>query len=326
MKLITITLLANILALVVANIAFAQVEAFTSRAFYKPFVSEISSTLNQVHIGSTQNNFPTGAKLNSNLMEVHLGTDIPVLYGQNSQFNWALSAPVSLHVLWAAFEETTAPIVNNDYRFGMSFTGIKYLNKGFVQNIAVKITPFAHESTHLGDELTIFGTQHPDQFYRINVSYEYYELGLCLNDPDTLSGNVLSVKAGFMGLLNPQKGYYSSFENETYQQTIHSSRRWCEYYLQVNYVKTQGLLTTATWHPELSIEARNRVKYNYQSTDLEDRVWCINAYAGYSYRPKNKKVLKSVGHYFRYYNGINPHGQFRNGNYTFAGYAIVAFL
>jgi len=299
---------------------------FTNRGFYKPFVSEISSTINKVSVGGAKNTLPNGEISNTKFTEIHLGVDIPILYGEKPKFKWAVSAPVSLHVLWAPFEDITAPIVNNDYRFGLSFTGLTYLNNSLIKNISFKITPFAHESTHIGDELTIYGFQNIDDFYRVNVSYEYYELGITLNDPDTLSGNLLSFRMGLMGLINPTKGYYSFSDNEIGDKTFYPSKRWAEFYFQLNYKKTEGFLTSKTWHPSLSIEARNRVKYEYEREDKSDRVWCINAFIGYDVTPKNTNNIKTVGHYLRFYTGINPHGQLRNFDYRFIGYSIVAYI
>ncbi|MFK5855514.1 MAG: hypothetical protein QM503_05240 [Bacteroidota bacterium] len=298
---------------------------FYGRTFYKPFVSEISSTLSNISIGGVRNTLPSGTINNTAFTEVHLGADIPILYSEKKSFRWALSIPVSMHMLWATFEETTAPIVNTDYRFGLSFTGITYLNNSFLKNISFKVTPIAHESTHIGDEITIYGFQNIANFYRVNVSYEYYELGITLNDPDTLSTNLLSVRLGLMGLINPTKGYYSFFENEIGDKPVFPSKRWAEYYIELNYYKNTGFLTSETWKPSISIELRNRVKYEYENEGKSDREWCINAFIGYDFVPKRTKVIKSVGHYFRFYSGLNPHGQFRNIYYRFIGYSIVLF-
>ena len=65
--------------------------------------------------------------------------------------------------------------------------------------------------------------------------------------------------------------------------------------------------------------------YAYETQGKEDRVWCYNAYLGYDYTPRNSKNIKSVGHYLRYYNGVTPHGQFRNTKSQFIGYTIVAY-
>ncbi len=318
-----------LLLILVSFIGYSQEDNYFSlfygRTYYKPFVSEISSTLSNISVGAVRNTLPTGISNNTVFTEVHLGADIPILYSERKSFNWALSIPVSMHMLWATFEETTAPIVNNDYRFGLSFTGITYLNNSYIKNISFKVTPIAHESTHIGDELTIYGFQNIANFYRVNVSYEYYELGITLNDPDTITSNLLSVRVGLMGLINPTKGYYSFFENEIGDKPVYPSKRWAEYYIELNYHKTTGFLTSKTWKPTISVELRNRVRYEYENEDKSDREWCINAFIGYDFVPKKTKVIKSVGNYFRYYSGINPHGQFRNMDYRFIGYSIILF-
>lgn len=323
-------LLLIIITLFISKASYTQNQncfsPFTNRSFYKPFVSEISSTLINISTGDAKSTLVTNAKRKAILTEIHLGVDLPLLYGTTQNFKWAMSAPISLHVLWAPFEKTTAPIINNDYRFGLSFTGITYLNNSYVKNLSFKFTPIAHESTHLGDEITLYGYQNLDNFYRVNVSYEYYELGLTLNDPDTLTGNLLSLRLGFIGLLNPDKGYYSFYENEIGDRTFFPSKRWAEYYFQLNYKKTDGPLASKTWHPSFSIEARNRVKYEYENENEAKRVWCLNTFIGYDYVPKNASNIKSVGHYIRFYRGLNPHGQFRDFYYRFVGYSMVVYL
>jgi hypothetical protein len=226
-------------------------------------------------------------------------------------------------MVWYPLEKTTSPIINTDYRFGLSFTGHTKFKNPFIKNISFEIKPFAHESTHLGDEFTISGFQDDTSFYRVNVSYEYYELSLTLNDPEVLNENTLSLRFGFMGLINPHKGYYTLSKNEIGDNTLYPSKRWGEIYFDFNYKKVNGFLTGKHWQPSISLELRNRIKYNYGNTDKERRVWCVNIYTGYCYIPKKIKSIESIEHYFRYYNGLNPHGQFRNGTCYFIGYSII---
>ncbi len=315
--------------LFIANLTLAQnkTTAFTSRNFYKPFISEISSTLNNLSLGKTDvHSFMDHACEYIVINEVHLGMDIPLVYGERNDFRWAVSAPVSIHMVWNPFEETTSPIINNDYRFGLSFTAYKTLNHHFIKNLSFKITPFAHESCHLGDEITIYALQNNPDFYRINVSYEYYELGLTLNDPELLDENTLSCRVGFMGLIHPKEGYYSLSENEIGNNTLYLSHRWAEYYLQLNYKQTQGFASNDKWHPNLSVEFRNRIQYNYQEDVKEERKWCINAYIGYDYTPAKDGATKTIGHYLRVYNGVNPHGQLREGTSRFLAYSALIYF
>lgn len=44
-------------------------------------------------------------------------------------------------------------------------------------------------------------------------------------------------------------------------KSVFPSKRWTEYYIELNYYKNTGLLTSETWKPSISIELRNRVKY-----------------------------------------------------------------
>ena len=297
---------------------------FTSRDFNKPFVSEISSTLNNLSFGIVESTKISGRDVKKlTVNEIHLGIDLPLIYSNKNKLTWALSIPISTHMVWYPLEETTSPIINTDYRFGLSCTGHIKFGNPYIKNISFEIKPFAHESTHLGDELTISGFLDDTSFYRVNISYEYYEISLTLNDPEVLNENALSLRFGFIGLINPQKGYYTLSENEIGDNTLYPSKRWGEIYIDLNYKKVNGFLTSKHWKPNISLELRNRVKYNYGNTEKENRIWCVNTYAGYCYTPKKIDAIESIGHYIRYYNGLNPHGQFRNGTCYFIGYSII---
>lgn len=321
-------LIISLFFLFLYNNAFCQRDSnlymFTGRDFNKPFVSEISSTLNNLSFGLVESTKISGKDVKRlTVNEVHLGIDIPLVYSNKNRLKWALSIPISNHMVWYPLEETTSPIINNDYRFGISYTGhIKFENP-YIKNISFEVKPFAHESTHLGDEFTISGFQDDSSFYRVNITYEYYELSLTLNDPEVLSENALALRFGFLGLINPQKGYYTLFENEIGDNSLYPSRRWGEIYFDVNYKKVNGFLTSKYWQPNISVELRNRIKYNYPNTGKENRVWCANVYLGYCYTPEKKNTIESIGHYVRYYNGVNPHGQFRNGTCYFIGYSLI---
>ncbi len=308
--------------------AYSQTEEgfhfFTSRDFNKPFVSEISSPLNNISYGEVRSTKISGkgTKVFS-ANDLHLGIDVPLIYSNKNKFKWAISLPISSHMIWYPLEKETSPVLNNDYRFGFSFTGHFTLNNPYIKNLSFEIKPFAHESTHLGDEFTIMGFQDDSSFYRVNITYEYYELSLTLNDPEMLDENTLSLRLGFMGLINPSNGYYTLFKNEIGNNTLYPSKHSGEFYADFNYKKVSGFLTSKQWKPNISLELRNRIKYDYRNSDNEERVWCASVYVGYDYRPKLINTVKSIGHYFRYYNGVSPHGQFRIGTCSFIGYSMI---
>ena len=297
---------------------------FTSRDFNKPFISEISSTLNKICFGNVKSTKISGEGVKTfSINEIHLGIDVPLIFSNKSKLKWAISMPVSSHMTWYPLEEETSPILNNDYRFGFSFTGHLAIQNRYIKNLSFLIKPFAHESSHLGDEFTIMGFQEDSSFYRVNITYEYYELSLTLNDPEMLDENVLSMRLGFMGLINPKNGYYTLFKNEIGNNTLYPSNHSGEFYVDFNYKKVNGLFTSKLWKPNISVELRNRIKYDYRNTDNEERIWCTNIFAGYDYIPEFANTVKSIGHYIRYYNGVAPYGQFRIGTCYFIGYSMV---
>lgn len=72
-------------------------------------------------------------------------------------------------------KDESAPIVDTDYRFGFMMK----FQYGLTETswLGVRLTPWAHESTHVGDEYTIIASRVPG-FERINPSFEYLEYGL----------------------------------------------------------------------------------------------------------------------------------------------------
>ncbi len=84
----------------------------------------------------------------------------------------------------------------------------------------------------------------------------------------------------------------------------------------------EGVLCSQRWMQEISVEAKNRVKFSYSTDIPEDRLWSVNLYLGYRHLLKNQK--SSLGFYVRYYYGINPYGQMRNiADFQSIGYSIV---
>ncbi len=322
-------LIASILFLIKTNFLFSQQsfknQLFQKRTYFKPMVSEISSTLNKVSVIAASGFKKDNKDLGKILSEVHLGAEFPIYSYKGSKSSFSIFVPVSLHVLWATFEPKTAPIVNNDYRFGFSLAYLKPLTSNYLKNVSIKAIPFAHESTHLGDEITIAGLEF-DQFYRINVSYEYYELAITLNDPDTLKGNLFTIRAGLMGLINPIKGYYSWSDVETQGKDIFPTERWAEYYLQLQYRNTTAFYSSARMQFVWSFEARNRIRYDYLIDKSESYFWCFNNYFGYNYSPNGNEGQPTFGSFFVLYRGLNFNGQLRNSRLNYVGYSMVVYI
>ncbi|MEA1874807.1 MAG: DUF1207 domain-containing protein [Bacteroidota bacterium] len=324
---------ANILVLIIicfAHSGFSQntkFQFFDDPAFGDAFVSDIRSPMMKMEflrLNRLDDNFYLSNYANRPFIETHFGADIPLIAYHNpvNNVSWKFNADIASIVLVDMFEKTTAPVINNDYFFGFSFFVLKTMNHKQFKNVGLQLFPFFHESTHLGDEFVMHGQAMISDFKRINISYEAWEFAFVLNDPDTIHSNLLSLKAGMHGLWFPSEGYYAVDSFEVGGADVPLSTKNFEYFVQINYQHTEGALCSKRWMQEISVEARNRVKFAFEPDHIEDRLWSINLYAGYRHLLKNQK--SSLGFYVRYYYGINPHGQMRNvADYQSIGCSIV---
>ncbi|MDA3911473.1 MAG: DUF1207 domain-containing protein [Bacteroidales bacterium] len=300
---------------------------FENSEFGKPFVSDIRSPIIKmelVKLNDLDGNYYLNDFSNRPFIETHLGADIPLIAYHNAEnnFSWKLNADIASIVLVDMFETSTAPVINNDYFFGLSLSLLKNLDHKKLKNIGVQLVPIFHESTHLGDEFIMHGQALVPDFKRINISYEAWEFAFVLNDPNTIRLNLLSFKAGIHGLWFPSEGYYGIDSLEVGGVDVPLSSKHFEYFIQMNYQQTEGFLCSKRWMQEISVEARNRVKFAYDYESQEERLWSVNVYLGYRHLLKNQK--SSLGFYVRYYYGVNPHGQMRNtADFQSIGYSIV---
>ncbi len=316
----------------------------TQKSYYRPLSVEAHPTEFQIKplciIKDYAYSRPNDADGYRAVIELNFGKELPIIgydfyrgddfESDRASFSIGLWIPISIHVLWDAFDSTTAPIVNNDYRFTYGTLKAIYRFRGHdhaIRNIALKFTPYGHESTHLGDELTIYANMHFPDFKRINVSYEYWELGLSFNDLDKrVEKNNLMLRLGLWGLHHRDRGFYTTDTTETNGQIVHASKRYMEYYLNLSYDNfllsnfirhNKKLKTKFGWMNFLSLELSNRIVYNYDKqfiNELEQRAWNLNIMFGYKYNPEGKPNLQPLSIFIGYYYGMNPHGQLREQN------------
>jgi hypothetical protein len=300
---------------------------FRESHILKPFLSEIRSTAIKAELAwlnKLDENYYISGYTSRPFIEVHLGTELPVYYLVNRQkgFKFSTSGYVGSILLIDMFEQTTSPVINSDYFFGLKTAAIQYIDHPFIRNIGIKLVPVFHESTHLGDEFSIHGYHDLPDFRRVNVSYEAWEIAAVLNDPDTIQSNLFSAKVGLHGLWNQADGYYSTDSLETKNRLAPPSKKNYEYYIQLNLQRTEGFLCSGRWMNVLSVEASNRLKFSYDEAIAEKRNWNINLYFGWNYI--SERSGHHLGFFFRYYAGIIPNGQFRNnGGYRYAALSIV---
>jgi hypothetical protein len=300
---------------------------FEKSSILNPFLSEIRSTVIKTEFASLNkldNNYYLSDYTNRLFIETHLGVDVPFIKytsGDNS-LKLNVSGEIGNILLIDMFEEITAPVINTDYFFGLKTGAIKYLDNSYVKNIGLKVVPLFHESTHIGDEFSIHGFNDIPDFKRVNISYEAWEIAAVINDPDTIMSNLLSFKAGAQGLWGRRDGFYVTDTLETKGIIVPQGEKFMEWYLQLNLQRTEGLLCSTRWMNILSVEARNRVKFSYDSAVPEERVWNYNIYFGWKHI--SKVTNRNVGFFVRYYSGTIPNGQFRNvDGYRFLGLSVV---
>lgn len=322
---------------------------FVPAAFCRSFISEISSTVNKVEIGYGRNRPEydvsyTGEKLKL-FVEAHLGFNVPLYLKylkKDSVKTWgiALSVPVSVHTWEDMFENTTAPVLNTDYRFSfITFKAIKYFRPvHFIRNMSFAFTPINHECTHIGDELTICRKSEDLPLTRINVSYEYSELSFTLNDPNGSRDNLHSFRVGMMYRYSSrEQGWYSIRPVEGDTSIVKHSNYRSEFYFEYQVQRSIGFLVNSRFVNVFSLEVRERLQYGYPFfvKKNENLDWTeiskneklkptLSTYFGYRFYPESAKIMSSVGLYLTGYFGLNPHGQFRNmPGYLFFGVSLV---
>ncbi|HCL56304.1 MAG TPA: hypothetical protein DHW82_04755 [Spirochaetia bacterium] len=323
---------------------------FESLPFGKPFLSEIHSTMIKVESGYSKSykefNLEEEAKsFDRPVVEVHLGIEIPLYalrFGEDRngtpKWGFKITIPLSIHVLEDMFDPITAPVINTDYRFGSPRLGLLYNfeGDGFFKNISFNWLPLFHECTHLGDEITIYRMDQNLPITRINVSYEYTELQITLNDPDKLQDNVHSFRFGALYRISDRGlGWFSVRQDSEITQdvVIPPSKYRFEFYFEYQFQRTEGFLASERAVNVFSFELRDRVRYGYPIYKLENgawvgkdvkesMMWTFNLYFGWKFYSKSKE--NALGLFIHLYNGINPYGQLRNyPGYPFFGISLT---
>ncbi len=194
--------------------------------------------------------------------------------------------------------------------------------------------PFYHQSTHLGDELTIYRMDQQLELTRVNVSYNYWELSFWVNESEQKFGKNHAFRGGFIRLLNRKDGWYTIRPQEGNVNLVIPDRRPYEFYAQYQLQTGKYFLSTNRLQNILSIEVRNRPKYNYphfsydeggwiQEKATSNAQWNLNLYYGWRII-QNSMPYNNLGFGIQAYFGGNPHGQFRDiPNYRYVGVSVV---
>ena len=319
------------------------------RDFGQYYVSDIYSPANRIQSGSV----PNATDYNNNrnrtaqkiiVLEFTLGTDIPLyvktLKLWKGTMRFAVAGSLSANVWFDCLNRQSVPILNVDYRAGLpELYLLKEINTGFLKNVMIRLALLQHESTHIGDELALFRKEAGFPITRVNVSYETGEASVTLNDPWSTGSNNHSFSIGgkFLYPFHGSRGYYSMASADADPAAFVASKRRVEGYIRYQYDGPSGPLRIGRFYPVVSAELRERIRFGYSLYESdksspngfrtvtlgEEYAPCINIYAGWR-QVKTSQNIGRLGGYFRYYSGINPHGQFRNiPGFSFLGLAVV---
>src|SRR5687767_3659957 len=231
------------LLVLTSQTAEAQWWSFENRSYYDPLIAGVR----EPHLSAlfpataTRMSFMVDKRNPRIVWDIDVGAEIPI-FGRESaltandlgvgEWGVGLWIPIDFHMI-EDFIDESGPIINTDYRFGAM---VKF-RRGVAENrwIAARLH-FGHESTHLGDEFSIRGQEaFPDDFERINVSWEYLDLG-----------GMYQWHAG-QQIWNARVGVTSTFPfGDSYYQTGPGTIT----------VSAQGPVTESTnwWDPYLGVE------------------------------------------------------------------------
>ena len=159
---------------------------FATRAWYAPIAANLQDPQSEVVFWGSSRRVPfmpgEGA---ISIWDISFGKELPIAawepHGPENSLlacgGWGIGiwAPISVHLIDAVGEDSS-PILNDDYRFALSFKVAHRLTPRDMFSAKIQL---GHESTHLGDEFVIRALDaYGDGFTRVNVSFEYVEAGV----------------------------------------------------------------------------------------------------------------------------------------------------
>ena len=309
---------------------------FQRHPYYDPLASEPRAAQMKVFFPGRASSAPYAVKPGQGMVwDISVGDEIPIVGWSSSSAQkegeeapargWAVGVffPLSFHMVEDMGKDESAPILNTDYRFGTMIKGqIGLPSKLWIfedSHIGIRYVPLAHESTHLGDEFTLHATQkYGNNFRRVNVSYQYWELG---------------------GSFEPNRGLLEmKFRGGVIHEAFHKGIGWYDAALiqpvggtvTLANQKYEPYTGVEAYYPPLlgglfgSVDIRNRIVYNYDRPSRavpEERQISVNALLGIRQQRPNSRIQPAYA--LRYYHGVNPAGQFRSQkNYQMYGLEI----
>jgi hypothetical protein len=295
------------------------------RTYYEPLLAEQRAARSFLVFPGWSKEFPHSAKAGNRFAwQITMGREFPIIGWQSDatgigkgQWGVGLWIPIAFHMI-EDFKDESAPIVDTDYRFG---TMVKFeYGLTDTDRLQLRYVPWAHESTHLGDEYTIVASRRPG-FERINVSYEYQEYGVSWMRAFG-SHSTVTVRHGGI-ILHGSDGYYSDHLLGSDQPTLSPSEKNYEPSFGAEYRFPTRAAQTGKLAPRrqfiASLDLRNRLQYDFHrgSNESERRRLTWTVAIGRAAVEGQRLLLRSYSFYFT--RGVNPFGQLREQYPYWAG-------
>lgn len=310
---------------------------FEDRQYYEPLIEGVR----EAHISALalawadRMSFMVDDQSPRSMWDIDVGAELPIVGWESGKaeqgilpengVGWGLWLPIDFHMI-EDFVDDSALIVNTDYRFGLM---AKYRHELEEQRAWAVRVFVGHESTHLGDEFSITGQRRfLREFERINVSWEFLDLGVLYEWPAW--GSAWNARLGVTMTLPFQDTYYSTDPGSITQSPrgpVTESKNWIDPYAGLEVTREEIFRTKHNVGYDLyvSTEVRWRSVYDYHKTRAdaaEDRQASLNLILGIKENGRGRAIGR-VSPFVRFYNGVNPHGQFRNQkNYTEMGIGL----
>jgi hypothetical protein len=262
---------------------------------------------------------------------------------------FALFIDGDMHML-LDFHADSAPVLDSEFRIGggLMGRGIPFATepRAPLSHLSWKLK-FFHESTHIGDEYLddvrrrqfaprVGDPPPPTGFIHPNVSYLALELLLALDGsfgPERWSPDGTIMRREFYGRVygGPRRLLSGPYDtgvpfpgldpglSVTNPGSRNEGQAGAEFYARITAIDKQG-----SRPPDYFVVATDtyiRKQYDYQGTIASPRWWSTNTMAGVQWGDwaDDQMLFRLLA---SYYDGINPHGQFRNERLRYIGATI----
>jgi hypothetical protein len=300
---------------------------FEPRPWYDPLIADPRAAQISVIGVAMGRAFPYSLSTGGRpVYELSLGKELPILVRERGTegdrpiapgaWGFGYWFPVSMHVV-GDLKDPRRPIVNTDYRFGVTFKLAHGLANHPRDKLSFKVE-FGHESSHVGDEFLINARgKYPETFDRVDVTYQFLEGGASWDHLVGISNDrQLTMRVHWLQTVpaTDKPGYYVPVTAGG--RTIPLSRRNFEPGFGFEYAPI-GARGGGIY---VSLDVRNKTVFDFDRTDARQ-----SEKSGWSYsfafgpRSLNHAGRGTPELIIKLYYGVNPNGQFR----TQTGYWLI---